>query len=148
MWILAFIIDIILGYLIIGEPLWRFTTSPFFLTLYLTFCLIFWTASRLFKSEKSLIRKTGVALIIMLIISTLLFLISSWFRNVIISFTGIEPPEVSFKGISTLQWIIWGIVGFIINSLLLPKADLTPEKDNSDMESQKQEGINDEKENI
>lgn len=148
MWILVFIIDIFLGYLIIGEPLWRFTTSPFFLTLYLTFCLIIWIATRLFKSEKSLIRKTGVVLIIMLTISTLLFLISAWFRNVIISFTGIDPPEVSFKGISTLQWIIWGIGGMIINSLLLPKADLTQEKDRDDMESQKQEVINDEKENL
>lgn len=84
----------------------------------------------------------------MLTISTLLFLISAWFRNVIISFTGIEPPEVSFKGISTLQWIIWGIVGMIINSLLLPKADLTQEKDRDEIESQKQEVINDEKEDL
>lgn len=128
--IINFILDIIAGLLIIGDPLWLLVSSPLYITLSLIILLLFWSAHKLMKADQRELRYSGYGLVVVGVISILGYIIFSGFREWVISILGIEAPIVSFRNVSWLQWLGWGFINFVINTILNPKSD------NSDKSSQ------------
>ena len=103
MWIVAFLADLLIGFLIIGEPLGRLVFSPLFLILGGITFFIGWGAGKMAGSYNEVIKWVGIGLWVALIAGIALFIFSSTIRDMIVSVIGLPVPEVNFKNVSGLQ---------------------------------------------
>lgn len=119
--IAGFILEIILGLCIIGDPLWQLVSSPFYLTIAGSFFTMGYIAYKCVESKDKFFEKVGVGVILFSIITFILLICSSQIRESTAAFIGMTPPQVSFKHVSWLQWTVWIILNMIINGITMPK---------------------------
>lgn len=123
MWVLTFILDVIAGCLIIGDPLVSMVTSSYYLSMVGITLLVCFCANKMVKSDNKVLTNIGIGTWIAIVVLLILLLTSSGIREWTERIIGFEAPQISFKNVSWFQWLLWGGVNLIIFNFTSPKDD-------------------------